>query len=104
MLPTSSIKVWRDSNLSTNPQPIDPTHVDSNGNHVGYPCYRLQVLTGVNNSGEVRVWDQSESPGMYAPLGAGRTLELYVNNTNLIKLSGSAASQEAAVVIERKEA
>ena len=102
--PSNRIKVWRDSNLETTPQLIDPTHTDGSGNYVGYPCDRILLIPNPTNSGYVYLWDESTSPEMYAVLPKNSVVELWITNTNMIRLSGSAVAQGVSVVIERKVA
>ena len=99
---SSRIKIWRDSDLSTTPQPIDPTGPThpTTGQLIGYLTKRIVIKAGTANQGTVRVWDQSTSPGMYYQLAASEELEMWVDSSLLVLLSGSAASQAVYVYME----
>lgn len=98
----SRIKVWRDSNLDVNPQAIDPTGPTNSvtGNLIGYLTKRILIKAGIANQGNVRVWDQAHSPGMYYELDSGQEVELWIDSSLLVDLSGSAANQEVFVIME----
>ena len=91
----SRIKIWRYNNLPTTPIPIDPT-----GPTTGYLTKRILLKAGIFNSGNVHLWDQSTSPGMYYELDASEEVELCIDSSLLILLSGSAAGQDVSVVME----
>lgn len=101
----SGVKIWRTNNLPDIPSPIDPTGPTNplTGQLLGYLTKHVSIKAGLTNQGDVRVWDQSQSPGMYYELDAGEVLSLDIDSSILLQLSGSAAGQEVYVVMTLQE-
>lgn len=104
-LTASRIKVWRDHDVDVNPQAIDPTGPTNpnTGQLLGYLTKRIHIKAGVANAGNIRIWDQSHSPGMYYELDAGQDIVLNIDQSLLVDISGSAADQEVYVLMELQE-
>lgn len=104
MTVASAVKIWRHDNLPTVPMVIDPNGPTANGVLLGYQTKRILFKAGTLNGGNVHLWDQSTSPGMYFPLDSGQEVELLIDSSLLVRLSGSVVGQEVMVIMELKVA
>lgn len=91
----SQIKIWRCDSLPTTPTPVDPT-----GPSTGWLCKRILFKAATFNLGNVHLWDQSQSPGMYFELDSGQEVELKIDSSLLVLLSGSRDNQGVVVLME----
>jgi hypothetical protein len=83
---------------------IDPNGPTADGVLLGYLTKRILIKAAPANQGNVRVWDQSQSPQMYYPLDAGQEMELWIDSSLLVRLSGSAGNQAVSVYMELQTA
>lgn len=97
---SSNIKIWRHDALPVVPMVIDPNGPTAGGVYLGYATKRILVKALVANNGNVHVWDRSQSPQMYYELDAGQEVELWIDSSLLVLLSGSAGGQGVSVLME----
>ena len=90
--PSNRIKIYRRSAIPFRPQPIDPTHPG------GYPCDRILVIPDPRNTGFVSLWDEGEDVRTIQPNGIA---ELWITNTNMLRISSPYANQSVSLIIER---
>lgn len=104
---SSNIKIWRHDNLPVAPMQIDPngpTNPDT-GELLGYLTKRIVIKAGTGNQTNVRVWDQSISPQMYYELDADDgPLEMWIDSSLLVLLSGAAGGEDVYVYMELQTA